>query len=187
MEQAVLFIDDEPSVLHALARALRRQPYRIYTVTSGAEALRIVKCRKIDVVVADEQMPNMRGGELLAWLAQHCPEVMRIVLTGHPTVDTAIRAINEGRVFQYFVKPCNPLHLGVAIRNAMEHKQVLDHNRRLREGNRRQAEELRRCREELLRLGSTLPAPTDGRTIELFGKVLGGLAKAECMTSAGND
>jgi two-component system repressor protein LuxO len=101
VERAVLLIDDDPGVLHGLARALRHQPYRIYTATSGEEAMLTVKGREIDVVVADEHMSGMRGGELLVWIAAHCPEVMRIVLTGHPTVENMLQAINEGRVFPH--------------------------------------------------------------------------------------
>ena len=137
-----VLIDDDQSVLHGLTRALRNQPYRIYTATSGEEAMLTVKGHNIDVVVADEHMPGMRGGELLAWIADHCPEVMRIVLTGHPTVESMIQAINEGRVYQFFTKPCNPAHLGVAIRKALEHKQLVEENRRLGAGNSRQAKEL---------------------------------------------
>ena len=48
VERAVLLIDDDPSVLHGLARALRHQPYRIYTATSGEEAMLTVKGREIE-------------------------------------------------------------------------------------------------------------------------------------------
>ncbi len=126
LDHTVLLVDDDPSLLHGLARALRHQPYRIYTATSGEEAVLAVKGRKIDVVVADEQMPGMCGGELLAWIALHFPKVMRIVLTGHPTVESMSQAINEGRVYQFFTKPCNPAHIGVAIRKALEHKDFIE-------------------------------------------------------------
>jgi DNA-binding NtrC family response regulator len=138
----VLLVDDDPNVLHALARALRHQPYRIYTATSGEEAMLAVKAHDIDVVVADEHMPGMRGSECLAWIALHYPAVMRIVLTGDPTVQGMLQAINEGRVYQFFTKPCNPAHLGVAIRKALEHKELVDANRRLGAENSRRANEL---------------------------------------------
>lgn len=125
MENVVLLVDDDPNILHGLARALRHQPYHLYTATSGEEALLILKGHNVDVIVSDEQMPGMCGSELLAWVAENCPEVARIVLTGRPTVEAAIRAINEGSVYQYFTKPCNPAHLAVAIRKALELK-VLD-------------------------------------------------------------
>ena len=71
---------------------------------------------------------------------------MRIVLTGHPTVENMIQAINEGRVYQFFTKPCNPAHLGVAIRKALEHKELVDKNRRLSFANIRHAKESADCR-----------------------------------------
>lgn len=149
MEHTVLLIDDDPNILHGLARALRNQPYRLHTATSGEEAMLVLKSRRVSVIVADEHMPGMRGSELLAWVAEHCPEVMRIVLTGQPTVDAAIRAINEGRVYQFFTKPCNPAHLAVAIRKALEHTSLLEENHRLLEANGRQLEELERLRNSL--------------------------------------
>ena len=120
MENVVLLVDDDQNILHGLVRALRHQPYRVYTATSGEEALLILKGHRVNVIVSDEQMPGMCGSDLLAWVAENCPKVMRIVLTGRPTVEAAIRAINEGAVYQFFTKPCNPAVLAVAIRKALE-------------------------------------------------------------------
>lgn len=100
--------------------ALRHQPFDIFTARSGEEAMDVLKRRKIHVVVADEQMPGISGGDLLAWIAAQFPETVRIVLTGHPTVDAAIRAINEGGVYRYFTKPCHPVDLALAIRTALD-------------------------------------------------------------------
>ena len=131
MGDIVLLVDDDQNILHGLARALRHQPYQLYTATTGEEAQLILKGHCVDVIVSDEQMPGMCGSDLLAWVAENCPEVMRIVLTGRPTVETAIRAINEGAVYQYFTKPCNPAPLAVAIRKALEHKALHTTNRQL--------------------------------------------------------
>ena len=122
MEHVVLLVDDDQNILHGLARALRHQPYRLFTATSAEEALLVLKTRSVNVIVSDEQMPGMCGTDLLAWVAANCPDVTRIVLTGSPTVEAAIRAINDCAVFQFFTKPCNPAHLAVAIRKALEHK-----------------------------------------------------------------
>ena len=149
MENIVLLVDDDQNILHGLARTLRHQPYQLYTATSGEEALLILKTCNVDVIVSDEQMPGMCGGDLLAWVAENYPEVTRIVLTGRPTVETAIRAINEGAVYQFFTKPCNPALLGVAIRKALEHKALLIENRKLLDVNRRQMQELEHYRRDL--------------------------------------
>ena len=64
-----------------------------------------------------------KRAELLAWMVQECPQVMRIVLTGHPSSAVAIRAINEGSVFRFLTKPHDDLELVAAIRGALECKQ----------------------------------------------------------------
>jgi len=131
MSRTVLLVDDDENILRGLARTLRFQPFRLYTARTAEEAIEALKAHQVDVVVSDEHMPGMSGSRLLAWIAEHCPEVMRIVLTGHATVETAIRAINEGAVYHFFTKPCDPVQLAVVIRKALEHKELLEENRRL--------------------------------------------------------
>ena len=123
---AVLLVDDEEQVLRGLARVLWRQPYRIFTTRSGSEAINVLKSRKIHVVVCDEQMPDMSGTDLLAWVAAHLPEVGRIVLTGHPSAESAITAINRAQVYRYFLKPCDPVALALAICEILEQQRLRD-------------------------------------------------------------
>lgn len=116
----VLLVDDDPNLLRGVCRALHKQPFNLVTARSAEEALTIVKARPIAVIVSDERMPGKSGTELLAWIAKHCPEIVRIVLTGHTTPETTMRAVNEGRVFRFFSKPCNPLELGLALLDGIE-------------------------------------------------------------------
>jgi FixJ family two-component response regulator len=132
MEHIVLLVDDDKNVVHGLTRALRCQPYQIYTAQSGDEAMWILKSHDVDVIVTDEKMPGMSGCDLIAWVAEHYPQVVRILLTGHASTETALRAINEGAVYQIFTKPCRDLHLAVAIRKALEHRELVKENFRLR-------------------------------------------------------
>ena len=120
----VLFVDDDENILRGLTRVLRNQPYRLFTARSGEEAMRVLMTNHVSVIVADEQMPGMSGTELLSWIAENCPETMRIVLTGHASTSTAIRAINEGSVFRFFTKPCNEVDLALAIREAIDAKKT---------------------------------------------------------------
>ena len=123
MPPALLLVDDDPNVLHGLTRALCHQPLGIFTAKSAEEAMWVFKTRHVDVIVSDEQMPGTSGTELLAWVAEHYPEAVRILLTGHASVDTAVRAINEATVYKFFVKPCKEFDLAMAIRQALEQKQ----------------------------------------------------------------
>lgn len=133
MTHAVLLVDDDQNILHGLARALRRQPYRIYTAKSAEEAMWVLKTQTIDVIVSDQWMPGLLGTDLLAWVAEHYPDVVGIVLTGRPSVETAIRAINEGGIYQFFVKPCKEVDLAIAIRKALERRDELRKSRQLLE------------------------------------------------------
>ena len=146
---AVLLVDDDADVLHSLARMLQKQPYQLYTARSGEDAKSTLKARSVDVIVADERMPEMSGTDLLAWVARHYPDVVRIMVTGHAVTETAIRIINEVGVFHFFTKPCNEAHLAVMIRKALEHKDLLAKEKRLVEINVRQAGDRERFTKEL--------------------------------------
>ena len=141
MSHTVLLVDDDERVLHGMSRALWEQPYQIYTARSGEEAMAILKAHSVDVVVTDEKMPGMSGSDLLSWMAGKYPDVIRIMLTGHANTETAIRAINDGKVYQFFTKPCDEVRLAITIRKALEHKDLQSEVSRL---SRLSAEQVRR-------------------------------------------
>jgi two-component system, probable response regulator PhcQ len=149
MNRAVLLVDDDNRVLAWLVRTLRKQPYQIYTARNGEEAVWILKTRTIDVVVTDERMPGMSGGELLAWMTDHCPNVMRIVLTGYAEADTAIRAINEWDVCAFLTKPCNEAHLAIVVQKMLQRKERLDKDRQVVETSGQQVLGLERLNQDL--------------------------------------
>jgi two-component system probable response regulator PhcQ len=79
----------------------------------------------VDVVVSDEQMTGISGTELLRKVRLSYPGVLRFILTGKATVDTAVRAINEGGVCRFFLKPCHAIELVVAIRQELEKRDLI--------------------------------------------------------------
>jgi len=118
MRFRVLLVDDDEAAL-ALAAALYGAPYEVRTARSAAEALEVLERDDIQVVVSDEWMPGMRGVELLAHIAREYPYIVRILLTGDPQLDAAVRAINEGEIFRFLTKPCSPTTLDTVIREAL--------------------------------------------------------------------
>jgi DNA-binding NtrC family response regulator len=115
----VLLVDDEPHVLASATLALRGLPCEVRTVTSASSALALLGREPCDIVVADECMPGMRGTELLAIIARDYPAAARIMLTGHPSVPAALRAINDAGVVRFLLKPCPPQGLRDAISVAL--------------------------------------------------------------------
>ncbi|MAT69785.1 MAG: hypothetical protein CMJ58_09700 [Planctomycetaceae bacterium] len=125
MRPKVLFVDDDRRLLMGMARSLRREPFELLTACDADEAQQIVKRWAISLIVTDEHMPGRRGTELLAWMAQACPEAPRIVLTGSWDPETAVRAVNEGAVYRYFSKPVDLRKLAAAIRSGLQHRAEL--------------------------------------------------------------
>lgn len=108
MNSRVLFVDDDPNILAAFKRQLYRD-FEVYTALGGEQGLELVKTKSpFSVVVADLSMPGMDGISFLSKVKELSPDTVRIMLTGHSTLDTAIAAVNEGNIFRFLTKPCPP-------------------------------------------------------------------------------
>jgi len=125
MTHNVLLVDDDPLVLEGLKRALHKETYEVLGATSADAALEILSSKKVDVVVSDEMMPGMLGTEFLTVVCDKYPETIRIVLTGHPNLDSALRSINKGHVYRFLVKPCSGIELCITIKQAIQQRELL--------------------------------------------------------------
>ena len=139
----VLFVDDEPAVVQGLRRVFRSKEHRVLTATSGKEGLGILARERVSIVVSDEKMPEMSGSEFLSIVRERYPETIRIMLTGQASMESAIKAINEGEIFRFLNKPVDPDLLGSTIREATQRKRLMDRSARLLDEARRQRQLLR--------------------------------------------
>ena len=131
MKHAVLIIDDDTAIREMMEETFSQEPYTVLMASSADEALSILSQGPVDVVISDEKMPGMSGSELLAVVRKKYPDTIRMILTGHANLDTAIRAINEGEIYRFFKKPCNMIDLAITVRQALHHKVVLQESQRL--------------------------------------------------------
>jgi two-component system, probable response regulator PhcQ len=131
MKHTVLVVDDQPSVREVIIDYLTNESYEVVGVGSAEEASAALSVKHFDVVLSDEMMPGMSGTELLATVCKEYPETVRLILTGHPTLETAIAAINEGQIYRFFTKPCNLFDLALTIRQALAQKALQEENRKL--------------------------------------------------------
>jgi DNA-binding NtrC family response regulator len=138
----ILLVDDEPHVTEGVKRALRREPYLFLSATSAAEGQQLLDSHAVDVVISDEQMPEMSGSEFLAKVRREFPRTIRIILSGQASLEAAVRAINQGEVHRFFLKPCNPTVLSVTIQQALEYKRLEEQTRRLLREYQRQSARL---------------------------------------------
>ncbi len=108
----LLFIDDEEGVRRSITRALKREPYTIYTAENGDMGVRLAQqyLSEITIVISDYKMPGLDGLETLTRIASINPEVTRVLLTGYATMESAIHATNEG-LDGFLTKPFDNVEL----------------------------------------------------------------------------
>lgn len=116
----IMLVDDEPRLLAGIRRRLSSD-FDIVTFERGADAIDYLsQPNDVKVIVADMQMPEMNGIELLKKVQDISPDIRRLMLTGNSDQETAMSAINEGRVFRFIRKPCETSELKIIINQAIE-------------------------------------------------------------------
>jgi len=112
----LISVDDDPEVLRAVERDLRRKyadRYRVVRADSGAVALQTLQTLKkrneaVSLLLVDQRMPEMSGVEFLNKAIAVYPEARRVLLTAYADTDAAIQAINQARIHHYLLKPWDP-------------------------------------------------------------------------------
>lgn len=128
-DTAVLCVDDEPRVLSALGRTLGREPYELFRASGGEEALNLLDRLPVQVVVADERMPEMSGSRLLSEIGRRRPDVGRIILTGYPGPQAMLKGL-EAQVDFLIYKPWDGEMLRRAVRRLLiEVKRARERNK----------------------------------------------------------
>ncbi|MHC4872080.1 MAG: response regulator [Planctomycetota bacterium] len=137
---AILFIDDEESILNALKRLLRKEPYKVFTATSAEEAYGIIEKENVKVVVSDQRMPEIEGTQFLSSVKEKWPETVRVILSGYAEVSSVVDAINSGEIYRFLAKPWNDDDLKTSINQCFENYDLKHDNKMLLEKTRRQNE-----------------------------------------------
>src|SRR2546423_1538479 len=105
METAkILVVDDEPSILRLLQEALTQWGYSVKCASSGTEAVEAVRAEMFDAVITDIRMPEMSGLELLKEVKRQDESIEIVMMTGYPTISSAVEALKEG-AYDYLSKP----------------------------------------------------------------------------------
>jgi len=156
----LLLVDDEPNIVSALKRTLRRDNYSILTAGSGAEGLALMAAHDISVIISDQRMPQMTGVDFLRKVKALYPKTVRIVLSGYTEFDSVTSAINEGAIYKFLTKPWDDEQLRGHIQEAFLRYEMEQENRRL-------TEQIRLTNEELYRLNRSLEQQVTEKTCEI--------------------
>ena len=105
MDKSILVVDDEPQILNALKRALRKQDYSVFYANNGEEAIEILKQQEVALIMSDYMMPGLSGTELLTEAEKIQPNTIRIILSGHSDFQTVLQSIKHGVVHKFLAKP----------------------------------------------------------------------------------
>jgi len=120
----VLVVDDENIVCNSCKRILTQKGYNVDVALSGEEALNKVKGNGFDVVIADWKLPEIDGIEVTRRIKKENPNIVVIMITGYPSVESSIQAMRSG-ISDYVPKPFTPEELSDAMARALEKRKAV--------------------------------------------------------------
>jgi two-component system nitrogen regulation response regulator NtrX len=131
MFPSILIVDDEMSIIRSLGGLLTDEGYEVLSASNGYEALKIIDAESPDLVLLDIWMPGIDGLETLKEIKRTNPFVQVIIISGHGTIETAVKATKLG-AFDFIEKPLSIDKVIVTINNALEFRRLEEENRYLR-------------------------------------------------------
>ena len=135
---SILIVDDEQSVLDGLQITLRKGNYTIYQANSVSEARAILCKNLIHLIICDEMMPGERGSKFVSELRETNPDIATIILSGQATMEAILTALNNGEVYRFLTKPCEPLYLLQTVHSALQQRELMIQTRELLDRFKRQ-------------------------------------------------
>jgi DNA-binding response OmpR family regulator len=121
-KKIILVVDDDKSILRTFSRILQRSGYEIETAETGKEAIEKAGTRQYDLALVDIRLPDMDGTDLLAKLKIQLQHTVKIMITGFPSLETGVKALDEG-ADAYLVKPVKPQELLVLLEEKLRNRE----------------------------------------------------------------
>lgn len=131
MAGTICVVDDEPAILNTLSSILEDEGYQVTAAKSGVEALKLVRTDLPDLMMLDIWMPDLDGLETLKRLRQQFPTLPVIMMSGHGSIDTAVKATKLG-AYDYLEKPLDLEKVTILVRNALHQRKLEEENLSLR-------------------------------------------------------
>jgi len=163
----ILIIEDEASIRRVLVKILTEEnnQYQVFEAEDGLIGTEMIKKDDFDLVLCDIKMPKMDGVEVLEAVKKIKPEIPMVMISGHGDLDTAVNTMRMG-AFDYISKPPDLNRLLNTIRNALDRKQLVVENKRLKRKVSKQYEMVGNSPEiEAIKLLIDKVAPTEARVL----------------------
>ncbi len=132
MKKTVLVVDDEASILESVTDILEDEGFSVKVAASGEEALGLMREELPNIVLLDIWMPGMDGIEVLKAIKEEWPFVPVVIMSGHGTIETAVKAIKLG-AYDFIEKPLGYEELVMTLKNALRFAELEDENVVLRQ------------------------------------------------------
>jgi DNA-binding NtrC family response regulator len=116
---SILIVDDNENICKTLSAILRGRGYITDTAKNGQEALEKSKAKFFNLALLNIKLPDMKGTKLLTTMRENLPKMVKIMITGYPTLENAVEALNLG-ADAYVVKPVRPEKLLALIEEKLE-------------------------------------------------------------------
>jgi len=116
---SVLLVDDDKSVVKTISQLLKRNGYDVDMVGDGSEALKKARLKAYKIALVDVHLPDVKGTKLLRKLKEENSDIKKIIITGYPSIENAMEAVNEG-ADAYILKPFEPKDLLAKIKKVLE-------------------------------------------------------------------
>ena len=118
-KKSILVIDDDKSILRTFTRILQKTGYKIDVAETGKEAIEKAEKGKYDLALVDVRLPDMDGTDLLIKLKDSMRDTVKIVITGFPSMEVGVKALDAG-ADAYLVKPVKPEELLMLIEEKLK-------------------------------------------------------------------
>jgi DNA-binding NtrC family response regulator len=132
MTYNILVVDDEKNIREGLGKVLEMDGYKVVLASDGREAIQSLNRGDIDLVITDLKMPNLSGEELLQKATAMSANLPVIILTGHGTIENAVRAMKNG-AYDYLTKPVNMDRLSLLVQRALSARELMLQHRAMQE------------------------------------------------------
>ena len=122
---SILIVEDDANIRETLSTILQQKGYNTDTAKNGKEAIQKSKAKFYNLALLDIKLPDMEGTKLLTTMHENLPKMVKIMITGYPSLENAVEALNQG-ADAYVIKPVKPEKLLALIEEKLEKQRTAE-------------------------------------------------------------